>query len=812
MPAPATIDDFLDVVRKSNQVDIERLSAYLKGRRQNDTLPPDPRKLAALLIRDGLITNFQAEQFLQGKYKGFTLGGYRLLERLGTGGTGTVYLGEHEVMRRRVALKVLPPSLANDPATLERFRREAQAAAALDHPNIVRAFDFRQEGLLHFLVMEYVNGPSLQDVLHRSGPLPIDVACEYVRQAAVGLQHAHEAGLVHRDVKPANLLIDATGTVKILDLGLARFAPDGQESLTKQFDESTVMGTADYLSPEQALNLHDVDSRADIYSLGATLYALLAGEPPFHTGTVTQKLLWHQMRDPRPLRQYRADVPDEVAEVVAHMMAKAVGERYQTVAEVAEELTPFCGAALPQAPNPPSQIGCSGGANVNTPPSTSKRHKVTRANPVLPIAPSMALAAAPPAEQDGDDVPFGPRSVPNIRKRPADPGRIAGMMLLGGVMMAVLLAVFGVIAFLVWGPQPTPQVVATAGSKDEFEAEVETTRRIALDPREPVDKREQSIARLGSFRRIDLKPNLLKVLQDDNALVRAAAARALGALGDPADADVLISCTQDRDPAVRLAAIQSLGTLKAKKAIPLLLAATGNPGTQSEAITALAQMPDRSALQAYLMGLDSKDPTLRQACTQALGAIKNEVVAPLEQLVKRGEVKPELLAQLRAIYESFAPVLTWAMIGPFPAGRPHPPEKEVKLDAAYPGAGQQVKWVPGVKGDPNQYGRVRLHTLLNPRVNVVAYGFAEITSASDRDADLLLGSDDTIAVWVNGKQVFAFNSARSWKHDQNRVKVRLKKGKNAILVRCGNVQGDWEFSVSVSDDAARYAFLQGGKR
>src|SRR5437899_11486637 len=156
MPAPATIDDFLDVVRKSNQVDNDRLKAYLEERRQNGTLPPEPRKLAALMIREGLLTAFQAEQFLQGKYKGFNLGGYRLTERVGSGGTGTVYLGEHEVMRRRVALKVLPAQLGNDQATLERFRREAQAVAALDHPNIVRAYDFRQEGLLHFLVMEYV--------------------------------------------------------------------------------------------------------------------------------------------------------------------------------------------------------------------------------------------------------------------------------------------------------------------------------------------------------------------------------------------------------------------------------------------------------------------------------------------------------------------------------------------------------------------------------------------------------------------------------------------------------------------------------
>src|SRR5262249_34275377 len=153
------------------------------------------------------------------------------------------------------------PEVVDEPGVLERFRREAQAVAALDHPNIVRAYDFRQEGSLHFLVMEFVEGASLQDLLDRKGPLPIPRACGYIRQAALGLQHAHQAGLVHRDVKPGNLLVDRAGVVKILDLGLARYAPEG-ESLTKKFDENAVMGTADYLSPEQALNLHNVDGRA----------------------------------------------------------------------------------------------------------------------------------------------------------------------------------------------------------------------------------------------------------------------------------------------------------------------------------------------------------------------------------------------------------------------------------------------------------------------------------------------------------------------------------------------------------------------
>jgi serine/threonine protein kinase/WD40 repeat protein len=454
MSAPATIDDFLDVVRKSNQIDTDRLVAYLDQRRQTDTLPPDPAKLAALLIREGLLTNFQAEQFLQGKYRGFQVGGYRILERLGAGGNGTVYLAEHEVMKRRAAIKILPPHMANDPGVLERFRREAQAVAALDHPNIVRAYDFRQEGPVHFLVMEYVDGPNLEEVMRRTGPLSIAAACDYARQAAVGLQHAHEAGLVHRDVKPANLLVDATGTVKLLDLGLARFSPHGAESLTKQFDENVVMGTADYLAPEQAINLHDVDHRADVYSLGATLYALLAGEPPFHAGTVTQKLLWHQMRDPKPLRDRRPDVPEEVAEIVGHMMAKAPAERYSSCAEVAEALEPFCDGPVPQDGGPTGTTAGNSTASYLKPKSggTSARRKQVAATPS--VTPRGLTSDEPP---DETDEPFSRRAVPDVRKPPEGGG--AGLMILGGVMTLILLAVGGVIAFLIWGPQPQPQVV-----------------------------------------------------------------------------------------------------------------------------------------------------------------------------------------------------------------------------------------------------------------------------------------------------------------------------------------------------------------
>ena len=273
MAAPATIDEFVILGCKSGLIDKAVIEAYCSRLREENKLPDSLKKLAQRMIRDGLLTGFQAEYLLQGKWRGFIIAGkYRLLDRIGVGGMGSVYLCEHILMKRRVALKVLPGAQAEDKAALDRFHREARAIAALDHPNIVRAHDIDNENKLHFLVMEYVDGSSLQDIVKRRGPMDVVRAVHYVAQAAAGLQHAGEVGIIHRDIKPGNLLVDRSGVVKILDMGLARFFHDDRDELTKKTESTNVLGTADYLAPEQALDSHDVDMRADIYSLGATLY------------------------------------------------------------------------------------------------------------------------------------------------------------------------------------------------------------------------------------------------------------------------------------------------------------------------------------------------------------------------------------------------------------------------------------------------------------------------------------------------------------------------------------------------------------
>jgi eukaryotic-like serine/threonine-protein kinase len=340
MASPVSVDEFLDLVHKSGVTDEKRLDSYVHKLRANSGMPAEPAKLAGLMVRDGILTQFQAEHIAQGKWRRFTIGKYKVLEKLGSGGMGSVFLCEHKLMRCMRAIKILPVAKAQDEAALGRFYREARAVAAIDHPNIVHAYDIDQDESLHFLVMEYVDGASLQELVKKSGPLSVLRACHYIHQSAIGLDHANRAGLVHRDIKPGNILVARDGAVKILDMGLARFFNDEEDILTRKFDEN-VLGTADYLAPEQAIDSHTVDIRADIYGLGATFYFMLTGKTPFGEGTIAQKLLWHQSRNPKSVRELRPDVPAGVEAIVKKMMAKDPADRYAEPGELAAALLPF---------------------------------------------------------------------------------------------------------------------------------------------------------------------------------------------------------------------------------------------------------------------------------------------------------------------------------------------------------------------------------------------------------------------------------------------------------------------------------------
>jgi serine/threonine protein kinase len=487
MPAPATADEFLDLIRRSGIAEDTRIGVSLQRLTEGTGVPSEAKPLAEALVREGLLTFFQAEQLLQGKWKRFTIGKYKVLERLGAGGMGQVFLCEHKLMRRRVAVKVLPAAKAQDPSSLERFYREARAVAALDHPNIVRAYDIDHDESLHFLVMEYVDGANLQDLVKRAGhPLDPVRACHYIFGAAVGLQHAHEMGLVHRDIKPGNILVDRAGVVKILDMGLARFFHDEEDQVTRKYDE-TILGTADYLSPEQALDSHGVDIRADIYSLGGTFYYLLTGKPPFPDGNVTQKLLWHQNREPTPVRGLRPEVPEEIAQVVARMMAKEPAQRYQTPAEVMAALAvwvqapiaPPTDAELPQLS--PALAGAGSGQTTT---------RIPVGPPTLTSGPSTVTGATVASGWITAPRSDTPRTPPPTARPAATPA--TGIPPVAAPAKAA--------------PRPAAKSAATAGGIwEELASETQTDARTDTDrPRKPAAPRTGRTANPPSRRLVFL--------------------------------------------------------------------------------------------------------------------------------------------------------------------------------------------------------------------------------------------------------------------------------------------------------------------
>ena len=343
MPAGAASKSFLKSLQASSLLERDELDAFLAQCREQNLSFKSDDGIAALMVQQDRITRWQADRLLKGRYKGFFIGPYCLLSLLGHGGMSMVYLARHRKMRRLCAIKILPAKfLDQKTSVLERFYLEAQAVAALDHANIVRAYDVNQdfegEQEIHYFVMEYVEGQDLYTRVTKEGPMEFTQAAQCIRQAACGLQHAHENGLVHRDIKPGNLLLDQRGSVKVLDLGLARFNDEiADASLTSAYNES-LLGTADYVSPEQAINSHDVDARTDIYSLGCTFYFLLTGQPPFPEGSLTQRLLAHQTEEPAPLQTQRPDVPVALVAIIDGMMAKKPQERFQAAHELVEIL------------------------------------------------------------------------------------------------------------------------------------------------------------------------------------------------------------------------------------------------------------------------------------------------------------------------------------------------------------------------------------------------------------------------------------------------------------------------------------------
>jgi formylglycine-generating enzyme required for sulfatase activity/serine/threonine protein kinase len=332
-----SVADFVAVVRQYRLLE----PAQLDELQDLQARFAEPKALAQELVERGWLTQYQGQQLLLGRGQELVLGSYVLLERLGEGGMGAVFKARHRRLERLDALKVIRSEHVANPEAVRRFHQEAKAAARLTHPNIVAVYDANEANGIHFLAIEYLEGTDLGRLVKEQGPLSVELACEYIRQAALGLQHAHEKGLVHRDIKPANLFLNPqSGMVKVLDLGLARLQQQSADDTPAAglTHSGAVMGTPNYMAPEQALHPHQVDIRADIYGLGCTLHYLLTGQPPFPGGEMAEKLVKHQLHEPVPVEQLRPDVPLKVAAIVRKSMAKRPEDRYQTPAEVAAAL------------------------------------------------------------------------------------------------------------------------------------------------------------------------------------------------------------------------------------------------------------------------------------------------------------------------------------------------------------------------------------------------------------------------------------------------------------------------------------------
>jgi eukaryotic-like serine/threonine-protein kinase len=337
-----TTDEFVQSLIDVGLMEPDEIHQFLDQFGESER-PKDVESLARRLVRARWLTEYQAGAVLQGKTKGLRIGNYCILEKLGAGGMGMVFKAEHRVMKRVVALKLLPPSFTRISSNIIRFQREAEAVARLSHPNVVAALDAGEFKGLHFFVMEYVEGKDLHRFVKENGPLPLEKAMTCLIEAARGMEAAHARGIFHRDIKPSNLLLEPGGTVKVLDLGLARFEQGSrlagddelEEGLTQHGD---LMGTVDYMSPEQAYDSRAADSRSDIYSLGCTLYYLLVGHPPYSGSTVMARAIAHREQPVPRLRTERPDAPAALEALLLRMLAKKPEDRYSSIESLLDEL------------------------------------------------------------------------------------------------------------------------------------------------------------------------------------------------------------------------------------------------------------------------------------------------------------------------------------------------------------------------------------------------------------------------------------------------------------------------------------------
>ena len=333
--ADAVPMDLLPIIRNSGAL-TEKQFLEVRAKVVSGAFPSEPRALARRLVQDNVLTEYQVRRFLSGKSHGLIVGKYVILDRIGSGSMGRVYKAHHQLMGRVVALKIIAPEIVTNDRVVARFHREMRLVGRLDHPNVVRAFDADQSNNILYIVMEYVAGKSLGQRLKEGGILPPVEAVGYAAQAAMGLAHAHEMGIVHRDVKPSNLLVNDAKQVKVLDLGLGVLMEADEQAAFATAD-GVAVGTVDYMSPEQACG-REVDGRSDLFSLGCALYHLISGRQAFPGASPIERLGNRINNRPTPITNHRPDLPTSLVQVIDKLLATKPADRYQTGVEAADAL------------------------------------------------------------------------------------------------------------------------------------------------------------------------------------------------------------------------------------------------------------------------------------------------------------------------------------------------------------------------------------------------------------------------------------------------------------------------------------------
>lgn len=462
MPAPATLEELAAVVVRSRLMASDDLVGVLKEVRPSGSVPADLEAARRLLVAGKHLTEYQAAHLLRGHTDGFFLGPYKVLDRIAKGRMAGVYKAVHE-SGQVVAIKVLPASKARDADTLARFKREGRLLTQLDHPNVVRAFAVGEADGKHYLVLEYLEGETLDEVLHKRKRLPPPEAVRIVHATMVGLQHLHQKGMVHRDLKPSNLmLVDPPGkkeavdrTVKILDIGLGKAVFDENDTAQKITGDGVLIGTPDYLAPEQAKNAKAVDIRSDIYSLGCVLFHALTGQPPFPDKSILNQVMRHATEPPRPLSDFLSEVPPGLQDVMNWLLAKDPAQRYATPERAAQALNLLLRGTPATKPVAATTVVEA----VSTPAKDIPLGRLE--GPGRKSGPGPAPPAAAPVEIDVELVSIPPPEP--VRRRPADEARgwleldrrDAVMLIAGGTLTSfALLAGWGLYRLLRVEPVP----------------------------------------------------------------------------------------------------------------------------------------------------------------------------------------------------------------------------------------------------------------------------------------------------------------------------------------------------------------------